>query len=721
MALAVWNLNQIIAQLDSTHHWSGSTITFSTSSTAALIAYDSPGTVDYNLEATTYTGANASQAAAATLAITLWDDIMPQSFVAVSEAAGTNANIDLAGFADDPANSNYAYTLPYYDGTTNALTKSSVWVNDAFNAAHGYVDGDLSNPQVSNYSFLTFMHELGHAIGLDHAGNYNGNVGSGPSSYQDSLVYSIMSYYGPNSSHSDPSFGVAWANWGTYEPQTPMLDDVLAIQSIYGVSTTTRVGDTTYGYGSNITGSEAAIFNFALNAHPIMCIFDSSGNDTLSLSGDTHNDVIDLHAGAFSSVMGFTYNISIAYSCNIESAVGGSGNDTIIGNDLGNLLYGGAGVDSITGGAGNDVVIGGFGADAINGGGGNNTLHYYDSAQAVTVNLASGTGSGGDAQGDTFVNFQNIYGSNLGNDLLIGDAAANVINGFGGDDLIYGGAGNDTICGGAGNDVVVGGAGADNMDGGSGSNTLHYYDSVQSVSVNLAAGTGLGGDAQGDTFTNFQNVYGSNTGGDLLVGDGNANVLYGFGSDDLIYGGGGNDIINGGGGNDVVVGGAGADNMDGGSGNNTLHYYDSVQGVTVNLAAGTGSGGDAQGDTFVNFQNVYGSNIGNDSFYGDGSANVLMGFGGNDVIVGYGGNDYLVGGSGTDTFVYNAISFGHDEIADFTIGQDKVAIYSAVATSFAALTFSASGANTIVSIGTDSIQLDGLTPAQLHASDFIFY
>ena len=353
MALPVFTAAQIIAQLNSTHHWSGSTITFSTSSTAGLIAYDSnTASVDYGLETTTYTPLNTNQAAAATLAVNLWGDLMPEKFVAVNEGTGTNANIDLAGFADNPTNGDYAYTLPYYNGTTNALVKSSVWVNDSFNAANGHVNGDLSNPQVDNYSFLTFMHELGHAIGLDHAGNYNGTTGSGPSSYQDSLVYSIMSYYGPSSALGGQNLGVAWANWGGYDPQTPMLDDVLAIQSIYGVSPTTRNGDTTYGFGSNITGAEASIYNFALNAHPIMCIFDSSGTDTLNLSGDANNDMIDLHSGAFSSVMGLTNNLSIAYSSTIENAIGGTGNDTIIGNGVANVLSGGAGDDTLLGGDG---------------------------------------------------------------------------------------------------------------------------------------------------------------------------------------------------------------------------------------------------------------------------------------------------------------------------------------------------------------------------------
>ncbi len=614
MPLAVWTAAQIISQLDSTHHWSGSTITFSTSSTPGLIAYDSDtASVDFGLEKATYTALNATQAAAATLTINLWDDLMPQSFVAVNEGAGTNANIDLAGFSDNPANGDYAYTLPYYNPATNALTKSSVWLNDGFT--------DLSNPHVADYGYMAIMHELGHAIGLDHMGNYNGAGAAVPSSYQDSLVYSIMSYFGPNSGLGGQALGVAWANWGTWDPQTPMIDDILAIQSIYGVSTTTRTGDTTYGFGSNISGTEAAIYNFAYNAHPIMCLFDSSGNDTLNLSGDTNSDTIDLHAGAFSSVMGLTYNVSIAYSCTIENAVGGSGSDYITGNDVANYLGGGAGADVLLGMGGNDLIHGGSGADHMDGGPGFNLLYYADSAASVTINLFTGTGSGGDAQGDTFVNMQGVVGSAF-NDTVYGDNNANYIDGDAGDDMLFGYGGNDNIVGGAGNDIMGGGAGADHMDGGTGFNLLYYADSAA--------------------------------------------------------------------------------------------------GVTINLFTGTGSGGDAQGDTFVNMQGVVGSAF-NDTVYGDNKANYIDGGAGNDVIVGYGGNDYLVGGAGNDLFVYTAPGFGHDEVADFTVGQDHFYVSASVAANFTALTLTASGTNTVITIGADSIQIDGLTPAQLHASDFIFY
>ena len=399
--------------------------------------------------------------------------------------------------------------------------------------------------------------------------------------------------------------------------------------------------------------------------------------------------------------------------------VGGSnaGNDTINGFAGDDYLFGGLGNDIIYGGDGNDLVSGDAGADTMNGGAGNNTLYYVSSAAGVTINLFAGTGSGGDAQGDTFVNFQNVDGSNF-NDTIYGDNNANVIYEAAGNNVLFGYGGNDTIIGGAGNDLIGGGTGADYMDGGAGNNTLYYVGSAAGVTINLFAGTGSGGDAQGDSFVNFQNIYLPNF-DSTAYGDNTANTIVGGSGNDLLFGYGSNDVIVGGAGNDLIGGGAGADYMDGGTGFNTLYYADSSAAVTINFFAGTGTGGDAQGDTLLNFQGIIGSAF-NDILIGDNNANYINGGAGNDFIVGYGGNDYLVGGAGNDLFAYTAAGFGHDEVADFTIGQDHFYIATSLVANFSALTLTASGANTIITIGGDSIQIDGLTPAQLHASDFIF-
>jgi Ca2+-binding RTX toxin-like protein len=134
-----------------------------------------------------------------------------------------------------------------------------------------------------------------------------------------------------------------------------------------------------------------------------------------------------------------------------ETLTGSSQNDTILG--LG-------GSDTIDGGAGDDVIEGGRSIDRLNGGSGIDTLSYQGSTSAVTVNLASGLASGGDAFGDRFSGFENIAGSAY-NDTLTGDAGANALSGENGNDRLSGGQGSDVLIGGKGRDTMTGGGNTD--------------------------------------------------------------------------------------------------------------------------------------------------------------------------------------------------------------------------------------------------------------------
>jgi len=151
----------------------------------------------------------------------------------------------------------------------------------------------------------------------------------------DNRQYTIISYFGGYAP------GVGWQQDGTYSnwlySSTPMLDDVAAIQAIYGADMTTRTGDTTYGFHRQYRTRRV---RFHHRHHPIVTIWDAGGNDTLDLSGYSANQRIDLHAGTYSDVGGMVNNVAIAYGVTIESAIGGSGNDTITGNDANNVLRG---------------------------------------------------------------------------------------------------------------------------------------------------------------------------------------------------------------------------------------------------------------------------------------------------------------------------------------------------------------------------------------------
>ena len=511
MTLQVWSNAQILAQIGSGQYWSGSTITYSFPTTSANFSDQTT--------AAGFSGFSAQQQGMGTLAIGLWGDIIARNLVFTT---ATNSNIEMANSTSTAMGGSYAYTYFPQDGTA--------WFNSSYNGISGGATNDLMHPVIGKHGFATFVHELGHAFGLDHAGNYNAGVGTpAPTNFQDSTVYSIMSYFGPSSGDGTDavtsqlySTEVAWGKWDQgYDPQTPMLDDIMVMQSAYGASTTTRAGDTVYGFHSNITGSEASIYDFNTNQHPILCIYDSSGNDTLDLSGYTTASKIDLNPGAFSDCEGMTKNISIAYTAIIENAVGGAGNDTILGNGAGDKLNGGAGNDTITGGAGNDIIIGGSGADTINGGGGINTASYVGSATGVTVNLTLvgvAQVSGGDAAGDILTNIQNLTGSSF----------------------------NDTMTGDANNNTFQTGGGSDHINGGGGNDTISFASNAVGVQVNLGAyapGSGNTWDGTSMSFlTGIENVIGS-AGNDILTGDVNNNVINGGLGNNTMTGGGGADTF----------------------------------------------------------------------------------------------------------------------------------------------------------------------------------
>ncbi|WP_395674866.1 beta strand repeat-containing protein [Inquilinus sp.] len=376
--------------------------------------------------------------------------------------------------------------------------------------------------------------------------------------------------------------------------------------------------------------------------------FNSLGSVTVNLAtqaasgGDAQGDVLD----SFESAMG---------GAGSDTLIGSAGDNSLDGSSGDDVVRGGAGRDTLTGGQGNDLLRGGAGADFLSsasssGDSGIDTVTYSDSTGGVTVSLAAGTGSGADAEGDVLDVFtiENLNGSAFG-DGLEGSTIANVLRGL---------AGNDEISGGGGDDTLVGGTGADHLFGGAGIDTAAYDDSSAGVVASLAAGSGSGNAAQGDTFSGVENLTGSQ-GADRLTGDGGANVLRGVG------------------GNDILAGGFGADVLDGGAGADLVTFFGATQAVDVNLTLGRGAGGDAQGDTYASIENANGGK-GGDFLIGGAGANVLNGFEGNDVLDGRAGRDMLGGGIGADRFAFisvgdSVVGANADRITDFSRAHgDKI-------------------------------------------------
>lgn len=312
---------------------------------------------------------------------------------------------------------------------------------------------------------------------------------------------------------------------------------------------------------------------------------------------------------------------------------GTAGGDTLDGTGQADQISGLAGNDTIVGFDGDDLLEGGAGADELFGSGGFDTASYRNSNQGVAIDLGSFHAEGGHAEGDHLYGIEGVIGSSF-RDVLDGSEERNVFRGEGGSDLLLGYGGNDRLEGGAGSDELDGGVGADELLGGSGVDLAYYGLSAAGVRVDLAAGRGFGGDAEGDRLMGVENVWGS-TRADNLTGDDAANRL---------IGGDGADVIVGGGGDDVVVGGSGADTLDGGAGIDTVDYSGAAYGITIYLAGGADA--DDHYGSISGFERAIGSAF-DDRLYGTAGANRLSG-GGDDFLEGGLGRDELIGGAGAD-------------------------------------------------------------------------
>ena len=359
--------------------------------------------------------------------------------------------------------------ITFDDDESGAFSTSS-WSNHIISASHVNVSTQWLasyGTELNSYSFQTYVHEIGHALGLGHAGDYNGSADYPDDALfaNDSWATSIMSYF--SQTESDYFFDLGF----TYNyVLTPMIGDILAMQTLYGLSTTTRTGDTTYGFNSN-AGRD--VFDAALYPDAAYTIHDSGGADTLDYSGFADDQLINLNSETYSNVGGYVGNVMIGRGVTIENAIGGSGSDTLIGNLAGNQLYGGDGNDTFDGRAGSDVIYGGSGDDTIDGGYNADQLFGEAGTDILIGSNGHDVLNGGDGQDEIRGGRANdqLYGG-IGDDDLDGGLNSDSLYGEAGNDTLIGGDGHDSLFGGDGDDLLKGGRGIDRLEGGAGRDSL---------------------------------------------------------------------------------------------------------------------------------------------------------------------------------------------------------------------------------------------------------
>lgn len=292
---------------------------------------------------------------------------------AVRSVLKSAASVSALTFTEVPDTTNSQGTLRFGESAAE-ITASAYYPSSSASGGDAWFNlTDYNNPRPGSYAYMTMLHETGHALGLDHG--HSGTYAL-PANH-DSLEYSVMTYR----SYAGGPTGAYSVSDGSY-PRSYMLNDLAALQYMYGANYSTNAGDTAYRWSPttgelaiNGTGQGAASTNTILET-----IWDGGGTDTYDFSAYATNLAVDINPGGWTTTstaqlarLGGDHlargNIASAYLSGgnpaslIENVIGGTGNDRIVGNIAANRLVGGAGNDTLYGLTGSDRLKGGKGAD----------------------------------------------------------------------------------------------------------------------------------------------------------------------------------------------------------------------------------------------------------------------------------------------------------------------------------------------------------------------
>jgi Ca2+-binding RTX toxin-like protein len=287
-------------------------------------------------------------------------------------------------------------TFVFANNNQSSSAGSANYPSNSMIGSDIYFDTSAINSKFADgsYAALTLIHEIGHALGLEHPFSYAQAGGGGLSDppyltgAEDSTAWTVMSYEDTSAQY--------------YLNFSPL--DTAALQYIYGPSKTARAGNDIYKVSSSAP-------NF---------IWDGAGTDTIDLSAVNQGATIFLTPGYWGFVgsqqaatITSSGQVTVNFGSIIENLTGSSFADKLYGNDTDNLIAGGLGNDRLDGLAGNDVLIGGLGDDQLNGGVGIDTAQFegsydrYKTSNSQSAFIVTDKGSNGEGM-DVLINVERL-------------------------------------------------------------------------------------------------------------------------------------------------------------------------------------------------------------------------------------------------------------------------------------------------------------------------